>query len=274
MTDGDTTEGGAVEGGAVDGGDAWRGRVIDAHGHLGSWFNFAIPDPSTAGLLSVMDRAGVATMCVSHLLGVGPDARAGNALLLAELARRPGRLLGYAVYDPHDRQAPARLAELLDEPAVIGVKLHPDTHQYPLDGPAYAPAFALAADRGRLVLSHGEHGSAWSDPERFATVAARHPGVPLLMGHAGLWPAGFDAAARVADRCPNVVLEICGSRMTARHLARLVATAGADRMVFGSDALFLDLRVGLGRVVLAPIAPADRDLLLFGTMTRLLKGTR
>ncbi|GAA4318328.1 amidohydrolase family protein [Actinomadura luteofluorescens] len=254
--------------------DAWHGKVIDAHGHLGGWFNFAIPDTSAESLVAVMDRCGVATMCVSHLLGVGPDARAGNALLLAELARWPGRFLGYAVYDPHDPQAPERLRDLLGEPGVIGVKLHPETHGHPLDGPGYEPAFAVAAASGAIVLSHGESGSPWSGPARFATVAGRHPTVPLLMGHAGLWPSGFAAAADVAKRCPNVVLEICGSRMTARHLARLVAAAGADRMVFGSDALFLDLRVGLGRVVLARLDPADRDLLLFGTMTRLLEGAR
>jgi predicted TIM-barrel fold metal-dependent hydrolase len=258
----------------VSGPDAWRGKVIDAHGHLGGWFNFAIADTSTESLVAVMDRCGVATMCVSHLLGVGPDARAGNALLLAELARWPGRFLGYAVYDPHDPEAPGRLSDLLDEPGVIGVKLHPDTHEHRLDGPGYEPAFALAAASGAIVLSHGEYGSPWSDPARFATVAGRHPTVPLLMGHAGLWPSGFAAAADVAERRPNVVLEICGSRMTARHLARLVSAVGADRMVFGSDALFLDLRVGLGRVVLAPLDPADRDLLLFGTMTRLLEGAR
>jgi predicted TIM-barrel fold metal-dependent hydrolase len=102
-------------------------------------------------------------------------------------------------------------------------------------------------------------------------VAARHPSVELLMGHAGLLPSGFPAAAEVAVQHPNVTLELCGSRTTARHLAWLVETVGADRMVFGSDALFLDLRVGLGRVQLAPISAADRDQLLFGTMTRLLE---
>jgi predicted TIM-barrel fold metal-dependent hydrolase len=249
-------------------------RVIDAHGHLGSWFNFAIPDSSTEGLLAVMDRCGVATMCVSHLLGVGPDARAGNALLLAELARYPGRFLGYAVYDPHDPEAPERAADLLSVPGVIGLKLHPETHEHPLAGPGYEPAFELAAERGRLVLSHSQHESPWSDPAHFAVVAARHPSVQLLMGHAGLTPPGFVAAAEVAAQYSNVTLEICGSRMTDRDLAWLVATVGATQLVFGSDALFLDLRVGLGRVMLAPLAPADRDLLLFGTMTRLLEGIR
>ena len=248
--------------------------IIDAHGHLGAWFAFAIPDSSTASLVRVMDRCGVATMCVSHLLAIGPDSQAGNALLLDELEQHPGRFLGYAVFDPHDPEAPVRAADLLATPGIIGLKLHPDTHEYPLDGPGYEAAFKLAADHDCIVLAHGMFRSPWCGPERFATVAARHSSVELLMGHAGLLPAGFPAAADVALRHPNVTLEICGSRMTARHLAWLVGEVGADRMAFGSDALFLDLRVGLGRVQLAPIEQADRDQLLSGTMTRLLEGRR
>lgn len=246
--------------------------IIDAHGHLGAWFAFAIPDSSTASLVRVMDRCGVATMCVSHLLAIGPDSRAGNALLLKELKQYPDRFLGYAVFDPHDPEAAKRTADLLATPGVIGLKLHPDTHEHPLDGPGYEAAFTLAAEHDCIVLAHGMFGSPWCGPSHFATVAARHPSVELLMGHAGLFPAGFPAAAEVASQHPNVTLELCGSRTTARHVAWLVDTVGADRMVFGSDALFLDLRVGLGRVQLAPISAADRDQLLFGTMTRLLEG--
>ncbi|MFI9581544.1 amidohydrolase family protein [Streptomyces sp. NPDC052236] len=253
-------------------------KIIDAHGHLGRWSAFAITDGSARSLIGVMDRCGVATSCVSHLLAVGPDARAGNALLLKELELHPGRLLGYAVFDPHDPEAPARLPDLLDVPGVIGVKLHPEFHQLPLDDPAYAPAFDIAAARGRIVLSHCEQAhanpAAPSAPFRFAAVAPRYPELPILMGHSGLWPRGFPHAADAAARCPNLVLETCGSKMTARHLVRMVAEVGAERIAFGSDAVFLDLRVCLGRVLLADISEADRAQILHGTMHRLLQSAR
>ncbi|MGW1885208.1 amidohydrolase family protein [Streptomyces sp. NPDC001970] len=247
-------------------------NVIDAHGHLGRWHAFAIPDGSADSLVAMMDRCGVATACVSHLLAVGPDARAGNALLLDALDAHPGRLLGYAVYHPHDPEAAPRLRDLLDAPGVIGVKLHPDVHETALDDPAYTPAFEAAADRGRIVLAHSQHRSAWNDARHFLAVAPRHPTVPLLMGHSGFTPHGYGPAAEVATNCPNLVLETCSSRMTARHLARFVAEVGADRIAFGSDAVFLDLRIGLGRVLLADLTDKDKEQILHGTMDRLLKG--
>ncbi|MEU9980555.1 amidohydrolase family protein [Streptomyces sp. NPDC050856] len=246
--------------------------TVDAHGHIGRWPAFAVPDGSPAGLVAMMDRCHVAVSCVSHLLAVGPDARAGNALLLDALAAHPGRLLGYAVYDPHDRQGPERLRDLLEVPGVIGAKLHPEVHRTALDDPAYAPAFEIAAGRGGIVLAHSQHGSPWADAGRFTAVSPRYPGLPLLMGHSGLFPEGYGPAVRAAGRCPDLVLETCGSRMTARHLVRIVAEVGAERVAFGSDAVFLDLRTGLGRVLLADLAESDRRWVLHGTMDRLLKG--
>ncbi|WP_229890571.1 amidohydrolase family protein [Streptomyces lavendofoliae] len=246
--------------------------VIDAHGHIGRWGAFAVTDGSARSLVAMMDRCGVATACVSHLLAVGPDARAGNALLVEALGAHPGRLLGWAVYQPHDPQGPERLRDLLDVPGVIGVKLHPEVHETALDDRAYTPAFEAAAEHGRLVLAHSQHGGAWSDARHFAAVSPRHPGVPLLMGHAGLFPQGLRAAMEAAARCPDLVLETCGSRMTARHLTRMVAGVGAHRVAFGSDAVFLDLRAGLGRVLLADLPEEDRERVLHGTMDELLKG--
>ncbi|MFD9943549.1 amidohydrolase family protein, partial [Nonomuraea sp. NPDC059022] len=114
--------------------------------------------------------------------------------------------------------------------------------------------------------------SPWSDPVQFTTVARRHPHVPLLLGHAGLWPYGFARAAELIHGHPNLYLEICGSKMTGRWIAKLAALAGADRVVYGSDSCFLDLRVGFGRVALAPVSDADRALIQGGNLARVLKG--
>lgn len=233
--------------------------ILDAHGHVGRWPDFLIPDPSAEGLLATMDRVGVTAMGISHLLAVGPDAVAGNALAVAIAERFPGRFGVWQVYNPHHRTP-------LADHGVWGVKIHPDVHHCRLDDARYEPVWEL----GMPVLAHAQTDSPWSDPTQFATVAARHPDVSLLMGHVGLWPHGFARAAELVADHAGVLLEVCGSKMTGRWIARLAALAGADRVVFGSDACFLDLRVGVGRVALAPLADADRALIRYGNLARVL----
>lgn len=240
--------------------------ILDAHGHIGGWGEFLIPDPSAAGLVSTMDDLGIDSIGVSDLLAVAGDPVAGNARALEAAALFPGRVGVWLVYSPHHGIDP----DLLDAPGVWGLKLHPDVHAVALDDPAYDRAFELAAAHGAPILAHGQTDSAWSDPQRFETMGRRRPDVSLLMGHAGLWPYGFARAARVAERTPSVFLEICGSRMTGRQLARLVEAAGAERVIFGTDACFLDMRMGFGKVMLAPIEAAHRDLVLGDNLVRLL----
>lgn len=244
--------------------------ILDAHGHIGAWADFLIPDPEPAGLVAMAESIGVTAIGVSHLRAVGADTLRGNELALEAAARHPGRLGVWLVANPHQRAGLERLAEQLTHPAVWGLKLHPDVHECRLNGPEYDDVFALAAAHGAPVLAHGQTGTEWSDPEWFAAVGRRYPDVPLLMGHAGLWREGFARAARLVADVPSVSLEICGSRMTGHWVARLVALAGADRVVHGSDACFLDLRVGLGRVLLAPLDDADRAAVLGGNLRRIL----
>ncbi|MEO3885814.1 amidohydrolase family protein [Nonomuraea sp. B5E05] len=236
--------------------------ILDAHGHVGTWPDFLIPHSAAEHLVAAMDRIGVTAMGISHLLAVGPDAVRGNATALQIAERFPGRFGVWQVYNPHHRTPlPAEGAR-----GVWGVKLHPDVHQCRLDDPLYEPVWRC----GLPVLAHGQTDSPWSDPAQFAAVAARHPHVPLLMGHTGLWPYGFGRAARLVADHPNVFLETCGSKMTGRWIARLAALAGAERVLFGSDACFLDVRTGYGRVALAPLADADRALIQGGNLARLL----
>ncbi|WP_116948820.1 amidohydrolase family protein [Jiangella endophytica] len=244
--------------------------VIDAHGHLGAWADFFVPEPDADWLVDVNTEIGIDAVGVSHLVAVGRDPATGNELALAEAGRHPGRLGVWLVADPHDPDATARLRDQLDRPGVWGLKLHPDTHECAATDPRYEPLLELAAAAGVPALVHGQTRSPFADPGVLAELARRHPAVPVFAGHAGLSPDGFHRAARLAAEQPGLYLEICGSRLTTRWLERMVAIAGADRVLFGTDACFLDPRLGLGKVRLARLSDTDRALVLGGNAARLL----
>ncbi|MGD7732080.1 amidohydrolase family protein [Propionibacteriaceae bacterium G57] len=244
-------------------------RLIDAHAHIGTWADFFVPQPGADWFVRTMDHLGVEAAGISHMFGVGHDAVTGNQLTLEAVAAHPGRLYAWLVASPHDHDAVARLADQLDQPGVWGIKIHPDTHEVTLDDPRYEPVLQLAADHGAPVLTHTQTQSPWSDPAVAATVA-RRTSAQLLMGHGGLSLNGLLAAARLAAEVDNLWFETASSRLTRHWLRRVVAEAGADKVLFGTDALFLDPRTGVGRFIAADLTDAERAAVGAGNLVRIL----
>lgn len=244
--------------------------IFDAHGHLGSWGAFWLPRPGAESLLAVMSRCGVAGMAVSSLLGVGPDPATGNVETLAAVDASSGRLSCYLVAAPHRPQDEPSLEAMLQRPGVVGLKVHPDTHTCPVDDAAYRWIFRLAERTGTPVLAHSFAGTPWSDPLRFDAVADAFPTVRMIMAHAGVTPVGFRRAIDVCRRHGQLVVDTCGSYMTGEWIRRLVGELGAERVLYASDAPFIDLRYGLGRVLAAGLPERELDLVLAGNARRLL----
>lgn len=247
-------------------------EIIDAHGHLGPYRNFYIPEPTAESIVRTMDRCGVSRVCLASHVAIGPDWITGNRLTAEAVAAYPERLIGYAVANPHEpSQIRAELTHAFDNLGLRAIKLHPDLHAYPIGGQGYEPVWEFAAERGCPVLSHTFHGSAYCDPAAFGPVAERYPQVPIVLIHSGSRTAAFEGAIALAKSYPNLYLDLSGSFITGRWITRMVREAGPDRVIFSSDIPFLDLRYSLGRVVLAPLTPEEHRLVLGGNIRRLLR---
>jgi predicted TIM-barrel fold metal-dependent hydrolase len=247
--------------------------ILDAHAHVGPYHRFFVPDPSGTAMVRVMDRCGVVGCVVSSLLAVELDAEEGNAETAALCAAHPDRFAGYVVVNPWQDPA-GTLERWRDHPSFVGVKLHPDLHEYPLDGPRYAPVWEYAERTARPVLVHTWAGSPYDDMSHVDRVATDHPAVWLLAGHSGVLPGSFDRAIDVARRNPRVLLELCGSHIHGRWITEMVRAVGAGQVVYGSDFPFIDLRMSLGRVVFARLTEDERAAVLGGTMLRVLADSR
>lgn len=243
--------------------------IIDIHAHLGSWFDFLLPEPSAEWHLEVAERIGVGVSGISHLDGFGFDARGGNERAIAAAEGADGKLAVWLVVNPYQDDLD-RIREQLDHPHVWGLKLHPDVQQYPVTGPRYEPYLQAAESVGATVLSHGETRSPFNSPAQLAEIARRHPGSAVLLGHAGLLVDGVDHVGELAASFPNLYAEFCGSLLTHHFLERLVDVAGAGKVVFGSDACFLDQRWGVGRVLYSDLPEDTKAKVLYGNARRIL----
>ncbi len=242
--------------------------VTDLHGHVGR-YAFAIPDLSAEGLLRVMDRTGVGRMVCSHMQCMGPDTAQGNAMVADFMRRAPGRILGYvSVFPSSADRVRSEVRRWLDA-GFVGIKLH-NANGIGYDDPAYVPAFELADRRCLPVLLH-----TWGTPAEFdvaVAVARAFPRLTVILAHGGCAdPEGY---ARTVQKAPNLVMDTCFSRSPLGLVERLAASAGADRIVFGSDCCFYSLTQQLGKIMAAGLDDRAKRLILAENGDRILARAR
>ncbi len=246
-------------------------EVIDAHAHLGPYFNFHVPGNDAASMVEEMDRVGISQAWISSHGSLASDYVRGNDDAVRAAREFPGRFLVYATPNPnYGSEVEEELNRLIEEPEVRMIKLHPAVHEYPVDGPAYEPVWRAARAQRLPVLVHVWKGCRFCDPMRFAHVAARHERVVFLLAHCG-GPDGVDDSVHIAKDQENVLLDFAGSQAAYGLIERLVREVGAEKMVFGSDTPFLSPAGQLGRVLYAEISDDDKQRILAGNARGICK---
>jgi len=238
--------------------------ITDMHGHLGR-YAFAIPDLTPASVVRGMDRLGVARTVCSHMRCMSADIVRGNREVWAAMREFPGRILGYAsVWPASARQVRDEVRWAVDH-GFVGLKLH-NANGFSYQAPAYEPAYAVANERHWPVLFH-----TWGEAkvlDEVRALARQYPDAVFLTAHAGC--GNEEGYVQLARDCANVYLDPCLSRAPRGLFDRFAAAVGADRIVWGSDVLFLSQAQQLGRILGARISDADKRLILATNAGRML----
>lgn len=246
-------------------------RIIDGHAHLGPYGEFHIPSPDASSMVAMMDRLGIDTTVFSPHLAISSDFGRGNDLAAEVVRRYPDRFAGYVTVNA---SYPGKvLPELLrgfDELGLCAIKLHPSLNGYSVSDPACEPIWRFAQERDAVVLSHTWEGNALCGPKLFSPLAGEYPGVRFLLGHSGGTTAGRQEAIEVVQAHDNVYLETCSSTLMSAELKWMVEEVSAERVIFGTDAPWLDPRFILGKVAYADLADEQFRLILGENMARLL----
>ena len=190
--------------------------VIDAHAHMGSSGNMHIPQAGAEGMVKLMDKLGIDSCCISHLMALYSDYRSGNQLLLEAARRYPGRFYPLVTVNPnYPHDAKSELERCFDQRAK-GIKIHPEWHEYPLYGENYEIVWQFAAERQTFVLIHTWAGiiyrtgeASQCGPGLLDSVVDRFSKIPIILGHSGGTPRCYSEAIALAQKYPNVYLETC-----------------------------------------------------------------
>ena len=88
--------------------------IVDAHNHLGPYFNFPVHRGGSAqSMIERADTIGVGIMCVSAHAAIGPDMTLGNDEAEAAVRAHPERICGYVSIKPGtEKETEARFSPL------------------------------------------------------------------------------------------------------------------------------------------------------------------
>lgn len=244
-------------------------KIIDAHLHIGQPGVFFAPETTAEQLISRMDRLGIgAAVCTDHK-GFVEGAYAALPVLRKVYQQSGGRISYLASFNPNRSDDCLRaMQEELGQPGFVGMKIHPSFHRIAADSPAYEVVWRFAAEHNMPIMTHSWSVSDYnpvqqfSTPARFESYARAFPGVRFVLGHTGGRGREQADAMRMAREHANVYVDISGDVFCYRLIERLVENMPVEKILFGTDYPWLDLRANLTRVLLASIDDTAKERIL------------
>lgn len=245
--------------------------------HLGAPWHLFVHGWELADIMRLMDRLGIQrAYSIHHHWLAGRFAEAGAASARA-YEDSGGRIPFLAVHDPRqERDSLSAIGAWTGHPGLIGLKIHPSFHGLSADDERYRPAWELARAHQFPLISH-----TWSvtdnpvqrlsEPRLFERYVGEYQDVPFVLAHSGGRGEGRHQAVALAQKYPNVYLDLAGDIFCRTLIPDLVASIGADRVLFGSDQPWVDPRANLLRVVLADIPEEAKRLILGRNALRLFE---
>ena len=239
-------------------------RIVDAHCTIGDG---RVASLSADELVHALDVNGVEAAVVGppdRCLAVAN--REGNDFVADACRRHPDRLIGFATVNPWYGEEAVRELRRAAAAGLRGLILHPPLQGYMLLDTLVDPVVAVAAELGLPVWAPtGKPFQAL--PLQLTELARRFPEANFLMGHMGhtdFWIEAVPAAAAA----PNIYAEI--SYKQPHVIVDAVAQLGPERVVFGSDAPFNDLRLEVEKFRATELDDRARELVGAETLLSLL----
>jgi predicted TIM-barrel fold metal-dependent hydrolase len=207
--------------------------------------------------------------------------RAANRWLVDVLDPIPG-LTPYVGVDPW-ALSPGQNVEHLREMAergARGIKLHPVAQRFEPNDPRMHAVYDACEELGLIVLSHtgsAKGGEAFAEPEAFAGMLARHPGLRVVLAHLG--GGSWRQTLALARAFPEVAFDLCEiiewtgapGAPTDDDLARLIQEIGPARVMLGTDFPWYDLDRTVELVMGLPLlATGEKREILGANAVRIL----
>lgn len=232
---------------------------IDIHSH----FNHGSPydTPQTMAHIRDLDhvkagydRFGIYYAGMSTFASVvyHPECIIEENDYLYDLVQKTDWMYQWVVIDPRQEETYRQAEEMLQNPKVLGIKIHPSYHDYNIleHGDAI---FSFAEKHGAVVLMHPQYIS------EMPQLADKHPGMKLIIAHINS-EEYVEAVAKAKHG--NIYVDTSASGAALNNIVEYaVERVGSEKILFGTDTYACAF--SYPRIALADISMEDKENILY-----------
>ncbi|HEY3317920.1 MAG TPA: amidohydrolase family protein [Coriobacteriia bacterium] len=227
-------------------------------------------DGTVAGLDGERRRAAV-DLCVVLPVATKPTQVRTINDWAAETQTRHVRCFGAmhpAFEDPSAEIG--RIREL----GLCGIKLHTESQFFHPDEQRMAPIYEACIENGLAILFHaGEDEffeTLYGDCHAFVRMLDRWPRLTAILAHMGGYRQWKTVSCELLGRDCYLDTSYALGHMPDDEFLDMVERHGAERVLFGSDSPWDDMKAQVERCRALPLSPGDRDAILGGNAAGLL----
>jgi uncharacterized protein len=242
--------------------------IIDAHLHLGGLPYLYMPSNTEENIINILKNIGVKkAICANH--GSLSTVNYGLEELFESLERQNDFLYGYLVFNPNFENISLKSIENnFERNHIAGIKIHPSWHLcYPFDI-RYDKLWQYVAERKIPVLTHSWDPEApnksqkFSDPYGFEKIIKKFPDLKLILAHAGGRGEMLYNVISLMEKYPNLYVDFAGDIFVPGLIEEYITRVGSQRLLFGSDMPWVDIRFHLAHLLNLSITEKDKKNIL------------
>jgi predicted TIM-barrel fold metal-dependent hydrolase len=246
--------------------------VIDSHAHMthddctGVGY---MPQPKSdiKGMMERNKILGIDQTCISGHLAIWADHEAGNDIVFDAMNQFPGKVIGYAGFNPdYNIDWEMELKKVYEVYKFKGLKTYKPRTLLPYNSPKYNKWYEYGNRRNLFSLHHPVD----NFTNEMLDVTAKYQNISFLLAHSGISFKQAREHIEIAKQRPNAFLEITFTAVTYGSIEYMVKELGADRVLFGTDQPFRDPIPQFGWVVYSHLTLEDKKKILGLNMKKII----
>jgi hypothetical protein len=188
----------------------------------------------TAQTLLEQGKAAGISEFVLLPVAIRPDqVRSVNSFIVEETQNHP-EFHGFGTLHPGMEDPFSEIA-FVQSSGLKGIKLHPDTQQFPMDDERLFPVYDYLQGKLPLLIHCGDTRSNYSHPKRLRHILDEFPHLQVVAAHLGGWSMFDTAFDCLKDTHCSLDLSSSMMFLPPEKVKTYIHGYGADRILFGSD---------------------------------------